>query len=330
MTKDQKEAPLKTKPLIIKKQKVSSALSDNIDDLTVSFDVGIINLAYCIKKYTDNKLTIYDWNIINMADGNPKLLCSNQNCKRKAHYCKPVPMCLMHSKSTEGLIRNMTVANVTEYELKSSLFKALDSNPNFTNPCIQTVLIENQPTKGMEKIKGIGHSIFDYFVIRSLDNQRGLKHIAFIDAKNKLTVYDGPPLECNLKTQYARNKWYAKEYCRWVIKDMPYETEYFNNFGKKIDDLADCMLQGLWYLKFGQHGIKAPITSSHQKLVYRQNNIIKYNKVRAYAPKKAQVKLTLSNIKYLVSRGSPLEGALKSSIEFYFGTLEDFNGLIQK
>ncbi len=313
-------------------------IPDDLENIVISFDVGIINLAYCVLGLTDTGPVIYDWNIINMAGGNPSLTCSAKlktagapKCTHKAFYLdNGIAFCKIHgSPSSPSMERNMTVANVTEFELKERLFRALDANPIFLVP--NMVLVEQQPLKGMEKIRGVGHALFDYFVLRgTLDKGKQYKVLKFIDAKNKLTIYEGPPISCHLKTQYARNKWYSIKYCNWAIRDLPCATEYFDNFGQKTDDLADCFLQGLWFLKYGIDGKKAPITSSHQKLVYAENNTIAYAKVRPRAPTKKSLstgKLTLSNIKYMMNRKAPIEGALQSSIEFYFSSVESFQGL---
>jgi hypothetical protein len=311
------------------------ALPEDKSNLVISFDVGIINLAYCVLEIKDSMPVIYDWNIINLAGGNPKLTCNvnlqkkdHPKCSNKAFYLDEhgKGVCLTHSKSFDGtLTRNLTVGNVTEAELKERLFRALDANQIFLEPSM--VLVEQQPLKGMEKIRGVGHALFDYFVLRgSIDRGKTYSVLKFIDAKNKLTIYQGPPISCHLKTQYARNKWYAVRYCSWAIEHLKYESSYFSNFGQKRDDLADCFLQGLWYIKYGATGTKAPITSNHQKLVFCENHLISYNKVRPHAPSKkilASGKFTLSNIKYMMKRKAPVEGALKSSIEFYFG--EDFD-----
>jgi hypothetical protein len=345
----------KTKIKINVKKREPWAPTDAIPEKSIiSFDVGIINLAYCILSSDEKGYHIYDWNIINLACGDIKLKCTahlknGSVCGKKAHYVDRAPSakgakgatgyCTVHGKG-QGFTRNMTVENASEFELKKTLFQALDAEPRLLK--VDRILIEHQPLKAREKIKGIGHALFDYYVLRGIiDNRCNYSELQFIDAKNKLTVYDGPPMSCHLKTQYARNKWYGVEYCKWAIKDLPGLSPFFLGF-KKRDDLADCFLQGAWYLKFGQHGNRGDITSAHQKLVYAENNILSYRKVRPRAPTKKSLlsgRWTLSNIKYALLKsgagskdgklvpGFKADGALLASIEFYFTTLEKFKQL---
>jgi len=292
---------------------------------------------------SDSCYGIYDWGIINLADGNPKLTCSAKlfsgaragtSCGKKAFYGSArCGLCPIHSRNKVDLKRNTTVENVTELELKCKLFKHLEGNPNFLN--VNTVLVESQPLKAREKIKGIGHALFDYYVLRSLIGSTAMPQVKFIDAKNKLTVYEGPALSCHLKTQYARNKWYSIKYCQWIIDNKAGGSSGLSSYFKSIkkqDDLADCFLQGLWFLKYGREGKKAPMTSSHQKLVYRENNRLQFKKVRARAPSKKTVlsgRYTLSNVKYLLTHGHSKE-SLKTSIEFFFGDdLEYFEAVLK-
>jgi len=52
---------------------------DDNQELTISFDVGIINLAYCILYLDACGIShIVDWDIINLASGDQKLLCSEK------------------------------------------------------------------------------------------------------------------------------------------------------------------------------------------------------------------------------------------------------------
>jgi len=340
----------KVKITIRKKEPVPLELTQGLtppplsQNITISFDIGIINLAYCIMSYcSDNdSFDISDakehWGIIKLVDGDPKMRCSSTLkgkgvCKNKAHYRTGNPgsyrgWCRVHAPAVEtnNLQRNMTVDNVTEWELKTKLFKTLDSDDKFLH--VNSIVIETQPLKAREKIKGIGHAIFDYYALRGMDHAITYKELKFIDAKNKLTVYTGPPLSCHLKTQYARNKWYSVRYCQWILRNHPQLLQRFNSASKQ-DDLADCFLQGLWYLKFHCTNKKPDMTSAHQKLVNNENNKLQYGKVRAHAPQKKQLssgRYTLSNIKYLVGHGhNPGSNpSLKSSIEYYFGSVSYF------
>jgi hypothetical protein len=336
----------------------------------ISFDVGIINLAYCIMRISDEaepgrgRPDIYSWGIIRLADGDPKKVCSRKlkngnNCGKKAYYIdrtadkggRPggLGVCKTHGLGLEqglglglgqglglglGLERNVTVENVSEWELKSMLFKILDSDKKYLD--VNSILIESQPLKAREKIKGIGHALFDYYVLRgSIDGHRQYNELTFIDAKNKLTVYTGPPISCHLKTQYARNKWYSIKYCQWILRNQPGLLSFFDGYGKKKDDLADCFLQGLWYLS---QPVQASASSSipvsaHQKLVHRENNCLRYKKIRARAPDSKSIisgKYTLSNIKWLMSKGRDMnDQKIKSSIEFFFGDLDYFCGVLK-
>lgn len=68
--------------------------------LILSFDVGIINLAYCLFTKKDNKLIILDWNLINLSEKEiNKCHCGkNASCSfNNQYYCK------VHVKKCEAL-----------------------------------------------------------------------------------------------------------------------------------------------------------------------------------------------------------------------------------
>ncbi len=200
---------------------------------------------------------------------------------------------------------------------------------------VDNVLVESQPLKARENIKGIGHAIFDYYVLRgTIDHKKYYNDIKFIDARNKLTIYNGPPITCHPKTPYARNKWYSIKYCQWILNAGNVLSgkgllDYFEHHGKK-DDLADCFLQGLWYLGYGKtQGDPDKLANTGAgRLIYREHNRAKYKKARARAPKTKTGKYTLANIKYLMNRNHDIDD-LKSSIEFFFGDIEYFNGVLK-
>ena len=261
-----------------------------------------------------------------------------KKCSKKANHYLELPSgerigyCSVHSRMHSNLKRYYTVDNITDIELRCRLFKALDEINNFKS--VRTILIEHQPNHAREKIKSIAYSVFDYFVLRGMVDTQTIQVIKSIDAKNKLTIYDGPPISCKLKDQYDRNKWYGKKYCEWAIKQKPLLVDFYNKFKKK-DDLADCFLQGLWYLKFGKHGKRGNITSNHQKLVYLEQNTAKFIKTRAIKPKTKQLtrgRFTLSNIKYYtkhlkLEKFSSIKG-LKESVEFYFTNINNLKKIL--
>ena len=92
--------------------------------------------------------------------------------------------------------------------------------------------------------------IFSYFACRArVDHPDSrVKEIRFIYSKNKLTVYQGPPVPCPaFKKPYDRNKYLSPRYCEALIAlDLPHLA--FFRTHRKRDDLADCFLQGAWYL----------------------------------------------------------------------------------
>jgi len=272
---------------------------------------------------------------------NDKLKSGNnagKKCNKKANYYHELPSgerigyCTVHSKNKHDLDlqRFFTVDNISKVELKYKLFRALDQRPELM---AETVLVETQPKHATEKMKGLAVAVFDYYVLRGMVDQDKVKDVRSIDAKNKLTVYDGPPLSCPLKIQYDRNKWYGKKYCEWLLRDKPHLLAFYKNFPKK-DDLADSLLQGAWYLKFGSKGKRGDVSSAHQKLVYAEQNTAKYKKTRTVKPTAKTMKkgrFTLSNIKYLV-KGKTVEQykkikGLEDSIKFYFGEVEKFTDM---
>ena len=390
-------------------KQLTSSKSEALDHKTLSIDVGIINLSYCIlasSKLGSNKYKILDWNIINLIDdqyekqkcigilksgkkkglacGNnastfepgrldkcycsihsncsklntnklvpirARLLCDKrltsgkrkgQKCQKKASWYHENPnlardgYCTVHAKKMTGLTRYYTVDNISDFDLKIKLFTELDKHQeDFLD--VDTVLIEFQPPFAREKMKMVSSALHDYFILRSqvgvgISIDSRIKIIKSVDAVNKLTVYDGPAISCNLKKQYDRNKWYGKQYCRWILNKSGFQDKimFFDNFKKK-DDLADSFLQGIWYIWYGQYGKKPSYNVEHQKTVFKEQNWNKFKKIRAVKPNKKQIakkRITLSNIKYLWKNNRSMD-PYSSSIEFYFGEVTSFQNLLK-
>jgi hypothetical protein len=102
------------------------------------------------------------------------------------------------------------------------------------------VIIENQLSTLATRMKTLQGMITQYFIMR------GVPDIRFISAINKLKLFakeqgqDGE--DC-----YADRKKRSIEITRALIANVPLMSMKFEKHKKK-DDLADCFLQGVWWL----------------------------------------------------------------------------------
>ena len=106
-------------------------------------------------------------------------------------------------------------------------------------PSIDYIIIENQISPIANRMKTIQGMIAQYFIMQNIHN------IEFISSVNKLKLFIG-----NKNTTYNERKKLSVEITtQQLIKNKNTNSwlEMFNK-NKKKDDLADCFLQGLYYL----------------------------------------------------------------------------------
>jgi len=116
--------------------------------------------------------------------------------------------------------------------LKKNLDKIFDKFSEIDN-----IIIENQISPIANRMKTIQGMIAQYFIMYNHNN------IEFISAQNKLKLFSDAK-----KTTYNERKKMSIEFCKnLLIKNNNIEIEYFLQHKKK-DDLADCFLQGIFYL----------------------------------------------------------------------------------
>jgi len=126
----------------------------------------------------------------------------------------------------------------------NNIFSDIDSIDNviIDNVIIDNVIIENQIGPLANKMKTIQGMISQYFI---MTNNNII--IDFISASNKLKDY--LPKE---KIDYKQRKKLGIETCLTIVNsDLQYdEWRGFVNKHTKKDDLSDCFLQGLWFIKY--------------------------------------------------------------------------------
>ena len=216
----------------------------------LSIDVGIKNLAFCI---LDEDSKISEWNVLNIIDDT--LICNgvhkNGNaCKAKASFYElidnnKIGYCKTHTKPNLKPFKPKKVKSIPVREISERLYKTLDSYKSILD--VQKVLIENQPCLMNPMIKTVQVLIYSYFIMKGLmEPSSTIEDVQFVNARNKLSFYNGPPIEIFSKNKYSQRKKESIEVCKYMLNNSNH-LEFFLSHAKK-DDLADCYLQGLWYL----------------------------------------------------------------------------------
>lgn len=288
----------------------------------ISWDVGIIHLAYCVLNYDieNDQIKIIDWDNINLLEDETKeIICCGDTkkgkCIKKAYYslcngkssygfCKThsgqadqyypkkakessnrtcqyvtskgtscdkkckflfakLHLCNKHYKCKLEDVKLKVIKKKSSNKYPTSLLqikliKKLDSLiKKFSTYNIQEVIIENQPSKKNQRMKSISNTLFDYFLIRGyIDNsyESEIKLVKFICPSNKLKMNNDNTIEIfkankNPGKKYKLTKDLSIQYTKKLLENDDDHLTFLNTFKKK-DDLCDCYLQGLYYLKF--------------------------------------------------------------------------------
>ena len=110
-------------------------------------------------------------------------------------------------------------------------------NDIFSHIQIDKIIIENQISPIANRMKTIQGMISQYFIMVSEHEIE----IDFINSTNKLKLG-----EFKSNTDYKERKQQSVSLVKEMIKDK--WIDFFHTHSKK-DDLADCFLQGIWYIK---------------------------------------------------------------------------------
>jgi hypothetical protein len=195
----------------------------------LSFDVGIKNLAYCLLDTEDK--SILDWNIINISvDTTCDHIIKGKCCDKTATKIikdGEFKLCTGHTKLKcykDKKMKNPPKLENRMLSLGKQIVKKLDEKKNFLN--MDVVCIENQPALKNPTMKSVQMIIYSYFLMNGQ-----AKDIQMINARNKLKVYTGPKIECDIKESYKRNKVLAIKYCDYMIREkMIYQMLIYREF----------------------------------------------------------------------------------------------------
>jgi hypothetical protein len=188
--------------------------------VTLSFDVGSKNLAYCL--IDDETETILDWNVLDIGAAT-----YDRQCAKLIEALDKIDYSVGHSDSTKQLV---TV--VIERQLAR-------------NPKMRVISGQLQMYYAIEKK-----------ACQQNDDNTEIAKILYYSSKYKLKVYkpksgDAPIVEKKYSTPYAFRKNLGIQHCERMIKWHQKQKwlDLFEKNRKKRDDLADSFLQGIAYMR---------------------------------------------------------------------------------
>ena len=151
-------------------------------------------------------------------------------------------------------IETVNANNVNLIDLGISLKNELNELFNsYDLTSIDQIIIENQISPIANRMKSLQGMISQYFIDCNNHN------IVFISATNKLKAFlnKDKDLDKDKKISYNERKKLSICYTKQLLenKNMLSDLTYFTKHSKK-DDLADCLLQGIYYLDNKQECIK--------------------------------------------------------------------------
>lgn len=165
-----------------------------------------------------------------------KFIFCNDSITKKAQFVEIIKK-YIENKYLEPIKETKATAT-TLVSLGKNIMKKFDSI--FENDKIDLVLIENQISPIANRMKTLQGMISQYFIMRDVERidfvSSGNKLKGFLD-KKKSTYSERKKKGIEITLKYLE-KYYALN--QWI--------EFFHSHKKK-DDLADCYLQGLWYIK---------------------------------------------------------------------------------
>lgn len=245
------------------------------EDVILSFDVGIINLGYCVLRIPSmqkvKRSYVRKWICSitgELQDDHTHRMTDDDDIHADPNeLCKPLPrltgivmdwdvLCL----AREGeRAKDISLSNLAQ-----RLFKALDGLWNKYGSRIRTVLIENQPSRLNGHMKSIQMLIYSYFMYKIYQQRESLEseeaqlvddppfEVQFINATGKLQTHVQaekyiPTDLMNMDKGYKRNKVWSIHLCNYYVRDDK-ELQDRMLSHKKKDDLCDAMLQAIgWY-----------------------------------------------------------------------------------
>lgn len=188
--------------------------------------------------------------------------------KYNISYTKPIKkQDLIHLFNEHVLNKCFETVNITNsnkvdiISIGKNIKKKFDNifTINNTYDNIDVILIENQISPIANRMKTIQGMVAQYFIMKSSSSHQQ-QHIEFVSSFNKLkgvtnnntlNTLNNTQDEKTEKAKYNDRKKLGISTCLENLEKTHSNDEWVQFFAKhnKKDDLADCFLQGIWYIK---------------------------------------------------------------------------------
>lgn len=188
--------------------------------------------------------------------------------KYNISYTKPIKkQDLIHLFNEHVLNKCFETVNITNsnkvdiISIGKNIKKKFDNifTINNTYDNIDVILIENQISPIANRMKTIQGMVAQYFIMKSSSSHQQ-QHIEFVSSFNKLkgvtnnntlNTLNNTQDEKTEKAKYNDRKKLGISTCLENLEKTHINDEWVKFFAKhnKKDDLADCFLQGIWYIK---------------------------------------------------------------------------------
>lgn len=184
--------------------------------------------------------------------------CCMEKCKKKVKYmlndkniCATHKVQLQKEYNDTYKLLKIKIVNCKTVPIDDILVKIIkEFNEKYLHFLLcNQVIIELQPVLRGPKMKTISNHIYSYFLINGVCNDSlDMQSVSYILATNKLKLFDENK-EKDLKI-YKNRKKIGIENTKIVLEKLNQETftKIFEE-SKKKDDLADALLQSLYYLQ---------------------------------------------------------------------------------
>ncbi len=195
--------------------------------------------------------------------------CTQDHCMGQESACKAkvrrlvegIGYCSRHAEkvvkkhSKTHVLKVISVKKCGEadlFDIKSTIWRLLDEQSHILQ--VDLVVIENQPGLKNPTMKSIAETLYNYFLCRGIvDKHRtgsNVMEVRYVSPSNKMKLCPEENVDVkgtvNKAQKYRKTKAYSIEKVRSLLTEAV-DRQNFNANPKK-DDLADCLLQGLYVL----------------------------------------------------------------------------------